>query len=210
MKKLFYWFMFIILYLPLRIIFPVKIVGRKKGKFKGRKIYISNHLHAMDPFMMVILFGIRARPLAKKELFKTKFGAALMNGLGIISINRGQADISATKKVLEALKRGESLVIFPEGTRNRMNVEDQLEIKNGAGMFAIKTKTPMVPCCFLNRLKPFRPTKFIVGNPYELSEFYDQKLSAEILDKAGEQIGRSITQVREEYKALIYEKKNKK
>lgn len=210
MKKFFYWFMFVILYLPFRIIFPVKIIGKKKGKFKGRKIYIANHLHAMDPVMMAFAFGVRVRPLAKKELFKTKIGAAFMNGIGAISVDRASADIKATKQVLTALKKEEAVLIFPEGTRNRFDTQEQLQIKSGTSVFAIKTKTPIVPCFYMSRLKPFRLTKLIVGEPYELGEFYDQKLTPQLLDEAGAVVGSSITQVKEDYKVALEQKKKKK
>ena len=92
---------------------------------------------------------------AKKEMFKNKFLSWFWRGMGLISLDRQKTDFTALKTSLSVLKDGKKLVIFPEGTRNKVNTELQ-EIKGGTALFAIKAKVPIVPMWIEKRGKIFR------------------------------------------------------
>ena len=119
--------------------------------------------------------------MSKKELFKNKFYAWILRGLGCIKIDRQNLDIAATKQVFQVLKDNKTLGIFPQGTRSQA---DDMEIKNGVCMFAIKSKTPIVPMYIKKKPKFLVFNKIYIGEPFELTEFYDQKLTKEVLDSA--------------------------
>ena len=96
--KWFFYLMKIITYLPLRLLYPVKIIGRKNMP-KGKVIAVGNHLSAADIVMQLSnLPGFRYI-VAKKELSKNKFVGAFLAALGAIYIDRGKADLSAMKKM---------------------------------------------------------------------------------------------------------------
>ena len=110
--------------------------------------------------------GITEQPafLGKKELFGSRLAAAFFNKLGVISIDRGSADIAAVKKCFSALKNGKKLVIFPEGTRSKSG--EMAEAKAGAGMFALRTGVPVIPIYIQPGKRPFKTSMVIVGKPY--------------------------------------------
>ena len=83
------------------------------------------------------------------------------------------------------------------------------ELKGGAGVFAVKTKSPVVPVMFLKKPKAFRRTYYIVGEPFELSEFYDKKLVKEDYDKIDAVIREKMIFTREKLKELRAEKGKK-
>lgn len=173
------------LYIPFCILYPTKMIG-KKNLQKGSAILVSNHTSNLDPVMFAAHMKEHNYYLAKKELFSTKFKAWVIKGIGGISIDRQSNDLGAIKASLKVLKEGRKLVIFPEGTRHHTQTMEFGEIKGGATMLAIKAKVPIIPIYINRQPKMFRKTIITIGEPFELDEFYGQRLDSENLDKAGE------------------------
>lgn len=110
-------------------------------------IVASNHLHLYDIPVIAAASGLNIRFAAKKELFKIPiFGQALYL-CGMVRIDRGN-----TQSALQTLRKTESImkthqvsvVLFPEGTRNRDGA-GMLPFKKGAFMMALNTGLPMLP-----------------------------------------------------------------
>ena len=208
--KWFFYLLKIITYIPLRILFPVKVVNGKKIPKKEKIITVSNHLSAID--VVIELSNLRGfrYTLAKKELAKSKFVKKFLELLGAIYVDRGNADVAATKKVLSVLKNNRGLSIFPEGTRNKVDGGDMMPIKEGAAMFAIKTKTSLVPVMIYNKQKLFRKNYIYVGDEFELLQFYGQRLDSTALKSASEIIEEHMHKTREELLAYVEQKKRGK
>ena len=86
------------------------------------------------------------------------------------------------------------------GSRRNKTGEELQELKGGAGVFAVKTKSPVVPVMFLKKPRIFRRTFYIVGKPFELDEFYDKKLVKEDYDKIDSIIRDKMLKTREKLK----------
>ena len=157
----------------------------------------------MDPILVYLKSNRKIHFLSKKELFKNKFFAWILRCLGCIKIDRQNLDINATKQVFKVLKENKTLGIFPQGTRSQD--EDNMEIKNGVCMFAIKSKTPIVPMYIKKKPKFLVFNKIYIGEPFELTDFYDQKLTKEVLDAASQVVLAKF----EELKLKSEEKKDK-
>src|SRR5207247_4515695 len=81
--------------------------------------------------------------LAKEELFRTLGLGPLIRGLNAIPIRRGVADMSGLSRAMATLKRGEALLMFPEGSRMR---DGELHpARPGVGMMAVHADVPVVP-----------------------------------------------------------------
>ncbi len=165
-------------WLPLWILFPTIIYGRKNLP-KGKAILTPNHISNGDIVLLVANTFEKRYVLAKKELFENKVMGAVLKSFGGISIDRNNVDLNAMKKTFKVLKEDKKLIIFPEGTRNKGDINQLGEIKNGTGMIATKTQTSIVPVWISKRAKFFRVTKIYFGKPYQLDEFYGKKLSDE-------------------------------
>ncbi len=204
-----YWFLHYLLWPVSKVYAPVKVIGKKNYDKKQNYIVVCNHRSALDPVIMNYKFAKRIRFIAKKELWKGKKKSYLFNTiLGCIPIDREKGlSLSITKQVFDILNNNEWLGIFPEGTRK--DSEEDIQIKNGACLFAIKSKKPLIPCYIANKQKPFKRNVLLIGKPFELSEFYDQKLDKECLNKAGEVLENNINSLKDEYK-LMQESKKKK
>ncbi len=187
-----------ICYLPLAILFPTKVVGKENLQKGLKAIIVSNHTSNMDSVLFALHLGEYKYFLAKKELFKNKLMGWFMKKFGGIKIDRQANDITAIKNCMKVLKEDKKLLIFPEGTRNKNKGEDlELgEIKGGAAMLAIKTKSPVVPIYINRRPKMFRKTTITIGDPFEFAEFYGDKLDSYVLDNAGEILANKMQALR--------------
>ena len=183
-------------YMPLKITYPTRFYG-KKNLQKGKAVLCVNHTSSLDaPLLAANLFE-KKYFLAKQELFRTKFRAGLMKFCGGIPINREKPSLEQIKRVFTLLKNDKKVVIFPEGTRvkGRVDQGEMGETKNGAAMFAIKSKTPIVPVWYSRKPKLFRLTRVYVGKPFELTEFYDKKLDEATLTEAGKIISEKLLEL---------------
>lgn len=190
-----YKFLQIIVWPFYRLFHPIKIIG-KKNIPKGKAVLICNHHSNSDPVILATAIFRHQYFLAKKELFSKKFNACFFRKLGVIPIDRGSVDLKAIRACLNVLKEDKLLTIFPEGTRNKTE-EALLEIKNGAGMIAVKANAPIVPMWIEKKAKAFRRNKLIIGEPISMEAYAGLKLSNEILDEIGEKLTTSMLNLKD-------------
>ena len=189
-------FIQIIVALPIRMLFPTKIIG-KKNIPKGACIISSNHTSNMDAVMLAVKTWEKKDYLAKKELFKNKLFGFILKKCGAVKIDRQANDVTAIKNCLTILKNNKKLVIFPEGTRVHNENMELGEVKHGVAMFAIKAKVPIVPMFITKTPKIFRRNRIYIGEPFTLEEFYGKKLTEEELKSAGEIVTAKMQEIRE-------------
>ncbi len=158
-----YWIMKIFLYIPFSLLFPCRIVGKKKIP-KGKVVFVSNHISNIDYIYIWNNIWRKQYVLAKKELFKGGLINWFFKKLGGIPVDRSNIDLSVIKNCLSVLKKDKILTIFPEGTRNKTGA-DLLEFKAGASIFAIKTQAPIVPLYIQKKPHVFGFNKIVVGEP---------------------------------------------
>lgn len=136
------WFASLIL---AKIYFGLKVYGAENVPKKGPFILASNHESNADPFILGVSLPCTRwfSFLAKKELFEGKFNGWYFRKLHVIPLDRGEADPGAIKKVIDILKSGKPMMLFPEGTRS---LGRGLQPgKPGIGFIAAKTRVPVVP-----------------------------------------------------------------
>ena len=161
------------------LFFPVKIIG-KENLPEGGAIIVCNHLSFVDPLYLAKLnikedFSV----IAKKELFKNKFIGSMLRGFGGISIDRENPELKTLLAVIKQLKKGQKVLLFPEGTRNKTGTHELQEIKGGTSLFAQKSKTPIVPVMIYKKARLFVRNILIVGEPIEFLDYYDKKCTDE-------------------------------
>lgn len=98
---------------------PDPFDGRTSEDGKGRVI-VANHASMLDPALLMAMSlcrGCALRPLYKSELGESRIVTWLFSRAGAIPLRRGTADMKAIRRAVNALKRGENVLLFPEGTR---------------------------------------------------------------------------------------------
>ncbi len=148
-------------------------------------IVVSNHNTVLDTYVLSVLFPLKALPrvraAAAADTFSRGFFAWFCrNTLNPIMVNRHALKGDPLAEVRTALARGESLVIFPEGTRGEPGVIEPFR----PGVGEIAREFPQIPIypCFIAGIERVWPrgaklplpfnVEILVGKPY----FADPKL----------------------------------
>lgn len=160
------------------IFYPYKIFGLENTLDKGA-VVCSNHFSMLDLTFIAEIFDKNTFYLAKKELFKNKLIASILKSYGGISIDRENVEVRTLMKIIKLLKDGNKVVVFPEGTRNKTNSTDFLPFKGGSMVFAVKSKKPIIPIVISHKARLFKKTYIQIGESFELSDFYDKKITNE-------------------------------
>ena len=177
MRNKVYAFIYPFIWIFMRIIHPWKAVGVENLP-EGAAVICGNHTTLGDPLYVVCGMGGKRQThvMAKAEILKWPVVGFVLKKAGIIGVNRGKSDMAAAKECLRVLKKGEKLLMFPEGTRVK-NEEDS-QAHTGAAMFATRTGTPLVPVYISPKKRRFRKTAVVFGQPYH-PEFEGRKPSAD-------------------------------
>ena len=113
---------------------------------RGRMI-IMNHvsfLETLIPTVSMWFRGVHVRPIYKSEFEQNGLLRWLFPRVGGIPVERGTADIKAVKRAVACLKRGECVLVFPEGTRIASD-DEPVEIHGGFALMARMAKVPVQP-----------------------------------------------------------------
>lgn len=168
------------------IVYRVKVLGTENiPRDKSEPlIYCGNHRTYADPPLIVVTAKRHVRFLAKEELRKNPFFAFLGVVFDGIYVKRDAKDVTALKTTLKALKNGESIALFPEGTRN--GLEKGEKVKDGAAFMAVKSGAKVIPVGISGGEKPFKQMTIRYGEPLDYSNRSKDELeqiTQEIMDK---------------------------
>lgn len=204
-----YWFAKIAWWLPNLILFPTKFFNKQKLP-KGKCIVISNHLSGWDPIVMIANMSRPVSFMAKKELYDNWFLNFIFPILKLVKAKRDGKDFQAIREALSLLEQGYAFGLFPEGTRNYKDPAHIQSFKNGAALFALKSKAPVYPLIINRKMRPFKKNYIYMGNPIDLSEYYDKGVNAEMLDKVTEKLWSSMDVMQDNFNKMLSEKYPKK
>jgi 1-acyl-sn-glycerol-3-phosphate acyltransferase len=106
-------------------------------------VLISNHQSYLDPMVCGGIIQRRVSFLARESLFKHWLFGRMITSLGVIPVKLGEADISAMRKVIDVLKQGRGVCLFPEGTRT---MDGKITpFKPGFGLLCRRGNAAVVP-----------------------------------------------------------------
>lgn len=178
------------IYAYCKIVYRAEIIGKENIPKDETLIFCGNHRNYLDPPLMVVTVGRHVRFMAKEELRKNPFFAFLGVVFDGIYVKRDSKDVTALKTTLKALKNGESIALFPEGTRN--GLEKGEKVKDGAAFFALRTNTRVVPVGISGGLKKFEKVTIKYGKPIDLSKYQEMYKNKETEKEALEEASKLI------------------
>jgi 1-acyl-sn-glycerol-3-phosphate acyltransferase len=133
-----------------RVAIRPTIVGAENIPKTGGAVLAGNHLSVADEYLLGACVPRHIAFWAKDEYFhgtgiRGWFMKALMNGLGAIEVNRegGRAALTALDAAIPALKAGDLIAVYPEGTRSP---DGRLyRGRTGVARLALLAGVPVVP-----------------------------------------------------------------
>jgi 1-acyl-sn-glycerol-3-phosphate acyltransferase len=126
----------------------IEVTNKQNIPRDGKYLLISNHRSIIDP--LIIEIALKDSPIhgfwvSKKELYNSLFFGTFTRNANSILLDREAANMSSFfKDTKEVVNDGDSIFIFPEGTRNKENTPLST-FKDGARLIAIKNRLPIFP-----------------------------------------------------------------
>lgn len=187
----------------------VKVQVRGKENLEGVAspcIFVANHLSNLDGVILMKLLKKRFDPhfVAGIKLSNDNFTNFFKTLIKTINIKPNSADLESMKTIINTLKNGESVMIFPEGTRSRTG---QLsEAKKGITLIARMARVPIVPIGLMGteQVVPIHPSgrmdkerfqsgtvEVVIGKPFSLARKqpdedkhdYEERAVRDIMDR---------------------------
>ena len=123
--------------------FSLRISGRLNVPRHGPALLIANHQSFLDP----IVIGIASRRhlcfLARKTLFRNRIFGTLLSSLNTVPVDQEGVAKEGLKTILQELKQGSAVLVFPEGQRSW---DGKLQpLKPGIQLLIKRTKAPIIP-----------------------------------------------------------------
>ena len=186
-------------------------VGGENIPATGGFVLALNHVSHVDPFMaahIVYDHGRIPRYLAKSGLFKNKVLSYFLRSAGQIPVERLSRNAAgAYDAAVAAVRRGECVVVYPEGTITKDPAGWPMVGKTGAARIALETGCPVIPVGQWGAqqlLAPYAkkpdlvPRKLIqmrVGAPVDLGDLAARPPTAATISEATSRIMSAITEL---------------
>ncbi|MBE6915936.1 MAG: 1-acyl-sn-glycerol-3-phosphate acyltransferase [Ruminococcaceae bacterium] len=149
-------------------LYRIRVVGRENLQV-GASVVCCNHTSLLDPVLVALGIGPKypLHFMGKKELFRNPIANWFFRAVGAFPVDRGNVDLATMRHSINLLKSGETVAIFPEGTRVAPDAEqtDLDGVKTGVAMIAVRGGVPIVPIYLTRHKKLFRKTSVIIGTP---------------------------------------------
>lgn len=170
-----------------KLAFNLKVEGRENVPKKGFFIVASNHVSAIDPFLVIHAIQRNVAYMAKVELFENKVARFFLDLLGAFAVDRAKLSVSTIKTVIGLKQTNWVLGIFPQGTREKDGKMDN--INKGFASFAKTLKCDILPVAITGMTKDQRKLfrgkmKIKIGKPIpyndnieEMMELWSKKVT---------------------------------
>ena len=126
-----------------RLFWRLRVEGRANVPATGAFILSPVHRSNVDTPLAACVTTRQMRFLGKDSMWKYGWSAWFFTTMGGFPVHRGTPDREALRNCEAALRRGEPVVVFPEGTRQSGPVVQDLF--EGAAFLAVRTGVPIVP-----------------------------------------------------------------
>ena len=148
------------------VLTPVTYHGLEYVDIDAPFILIGNHNSAIDPLLIgwkVKRYQLRF--LGKAELTRSALMRAFFKSMLMIPVQRHNMDMKAVRACLNTLAQGHALAVFPEGTRYKKTLMEEME--SGVAMIALRSGAPMLPAYIAGKPQLFRRLHCYFGQPFK-------------------------------------------
>jgi 1-acyl-sn-glycerol-3-phosphate acyltransferase len=126
-----------------KLVMTMDVTGLENFPRRGPVILAANHVTNFDVFPMQFALPRPIFFMGKAELFRNPLMDVLLRNLSGFPVNRGEKDLWAMRHAAKVLRHGQTLGMFPEGTRSKG--KGLAVAKTGAARLALDANCPIVP-----------------------------------------------------------------
>lgn len=122
--------------------------GENLGTHGEGIVVAPNHISWFDPLVMAHFMHDNGRPpryMAKQSVFDVPVVGRLIGGAGQIPVTRDADPATSLAAAEQAVREGESVIVYPEGTITRDPGIWPMSGKTGALRLALQTGAPLIP-----------------------------------------------------------------
>jgi 1-acyl-sn-glycerol-3-phosphate acyltransferase len=150
----------------------LKSIGWKPEFTDTTSVIVVNHNSYLDTVISYVLIRSEFKTLAKKELRKAPLMGPIFLTSGIM-VDRSSPEgrKASYERMVAEIKKGVSVMIFPEGTQNRSD-EPIREFYDGAFRLAVETGTPIIPSVIINSRQLMPQAKFKRLRPGRIQQHF--------------------------------------
>jgi 1-acyl-sn-glycerol-3-phosphate acyltransferase len=172
-------------------------------------VVCPNHISWFDPLESAHFLYDNGRPpryLGKESVFRVPVVGRIITGAGQIPVYRETVDAAeSVRAAVDAVRAGECVVVYPEGTISRDPGLWPMTGKTGAARIALITGAPVIPLAQWGaqevigpyrrefRILPRKVMRVTAGPPVHLDDLRGRDLDAATLREATERIVAAIT-----------------
>ncbi len=168
------------------IIGKFTIIGRENIPATGAGIIIINHMHWLDPGLVLPCTDRPIVPMTKVEAFEWP-SRILAAPYGAIPVHRGEVDLQAIRAASEVLSEGGLVLISPEGTRSKSG--KLIEAQEGLAFLATRNDVVIIPIGLVGTIEASKHLRKLqraaftvnIGEPFKLGNPDGSKVTREQL-----------------------------
>ncbi len=123
--------------------FALRVRGSEHVPRQGPAILAANHASFLDPPVIGCATPRMISYLARETLFRNRAFGWLLRQWQAVPVDQEHAGAAGVRVVLERLRAGHAVLIFPEGTRSSDG--QLLPARPGIGLVVVKSGAPVVP-----------------------------------------------------------------
>ncbi len=126
-----------------RVVFRARFYGAEQVPRSGPVILAANHASYLDPPLVGAGLRRKVHFLARHTLFDSPLLRAVLRSWEVVPVDRDGAGAAGLKAILDRLRAGGAILLFPEGTRTH---DGRLQrARAGIGLVIAKSTCPVVP-----------------------------------------------------------------
>jgi 1-acyl-sn-glycerol-3-phosphate acyltransferase len=149
---------------------PLRVYGRDRIPAHGPLVLCFNHFSWLDPWALGSVVPRTVYYVAKQEAHDHRIIGPFIRIFGTTPVRRGESDREAIRLMREVVRRGDTLGMFPEGTRQE---REPGPLRSGAALIAVQEQVPVV-CGAIHgtqdwKLGNWQPVSIAFGDPLDLS-----------------------------------------
>lgn len=174
---------------------------KKKCRIKKGVLIAPNHSSFFDPIMIYcVIWWRRLSFLVTKDLYKNDFFSWMITTVGCIQVDKDNFSIQSMHAVVDRLKAGKAVVIFPEG---QVNFQEQTQAyKSGAVLMAKLSGVPILPVYLVPGRKWYQRRVALIGEPVDVSSMCSRFPTVEELQKVSDHIRQQELSLAEQFEII--------